>query len=138
MNASRFVSRIALSATVLGCVFAAAPIASAADAISFNPGSPWTQTVGNVSKTDNFHEYLVNASAGKTLQINLVTKNPNVYFSVMPAQSHKTLIDTRTTGDTTWSTRIAMAGSYTVRVYEDADVTPSGEQTKYALQVGMY
>ncbi|MGH8163242.1 MAG: hypothetical protein ACREP1_02785 [Rhodanobacteraceae bacterium] len=138
MNASRFFSRAALSTSALGLAFAAATAALAADTIAFNPGNPWTQPVGNVSKTDNFHEYLVNASAGKTLQINLVTKNPNVYFSVMPAQSHKPLTDTQKTGDTTWSTRVAMDGTYTVRVYEDADATPSGEQTKYALQVGMY
>lgn len=138
MNAFRVVSRTALSTATLGLVFVTAPAAFAADAIAFNPGSPWAQTIGNVSKADNFHEYLVNASAGKTLQINLVTKNPNVYFSVMPVQSHKPLIDTQKTGDTTWSTRIAMDGTYTVRVYEDADATPSGEQTKYALQVGMF
>lgn len=135
MKTPCFASRILPAALGLAMTI---PTAFAADAIAFNPGSPWTQTVGNVSKTDNFHEYLVNASAGKTLQINLVTKNPNVYFSVVPAQSHQPLVDTQKTGDTTWSTKIAADGAYTVRVYEDADATPSGEQTKYALQVGMF
>lgn len=135
MNTPRSAFRVILAAAL---TLAASPGLFAADAIAFNPGNPWAQAVGNVSKSDHFHEYTVNANAGKTLQINLVTKNPNLYFTVMPAESHKPLIDTQKTGDTTWSAKIDADAAYTVRVYEEPDATPSGEITKYALQIGMF
>ncbi|HEX6614644.1 MAG TPA: hypothetical protein VF022_12330 [Rhodanobacteraceae bacterium] len=109
-----------------------------ADAISFNPGSPWAQTIGTVSKTDNFREYSVSADAGKTLQINLISRNPNLFFLVLPADSRKPLVDTASNGATTWTTKPEAAATYTVRVYEDPSTVATGEVTKYALQVGIY
>lgn len=128
--------RIALAATFLaGCV---AITAHAADTISFKAGSPWAQSVGKVSKNDNFHEYLVNAAPGKTLQINLISRNPNLHFRVLPPDSRTPLVDTQKTGATTWSDKMTTATVYTVRVYEDPDTVASDDVTKYALQVGIF
>ncbi|MGN6314317.1 MAG: hypothetical protein ACTHMO_11250 [Rhodanobacteraceae bacterium] len=109
-----------------------------AEAISFSPGSPWSQTIGTVSKTDNFHEYTVTADAGKTMQINLISRNPNLYFRVLPADSRKPLVDTMKSGATTWTTKPEANETYTVRVYQDPSTVASGDVTKYALQIGIY
>lgn len=109
-----------------------------AEPISFSPGTPWSQTIGTVSKGDNFHEYTVTADAGKTMQINLISRNPNLYFRVLPADSRKPLVDTMTSGATTWTTKPETNETYTVRVYQDPSTVASGDVTKYALQVGIY
>lgn len=125
-------------ALVTALTLAFALPALGADAISFSPGSPWAQTIGTVSKTDNFHEYSVSADAGKTLQINLISRNPNLFFRVLPADSGKPLVDTASNGATTWTTKPDATATYTVRVYEDPATVASGDITKYALQVGVY
>jgi len=125
---------IAFGLGTLGAIFPA----SAADAISFDAGKPWSQAIGNVSKTSDFHEYTVNAGAGKTLQINLISRNPNLFFRVLPADSSKPLVDTASTGETTWSTKPTADASYTVRVYEDPATVAGNDVTKYALQVGVF
>jgi hypothetical protein len=121
-----------------GALALPASSAFAADAISFSPGNPWSQTIGSVTKTSNFQEYTVSADAGKTLQINLISRNPNLFFRVLPADSHKPLVDTAKNGATTWSTKADANETYTVRVYQDPDTALSGDVTKYALQVGIY
>jgi len=109
-----------------------------AEAISFSPGSPWSQTIGSVTKGSNYQEYSVTTGAGKTLQINLISRNPNLYFRVLPTDSRKPLVDTMTTGATTWTTKPGTDETFTVRVYQDPATIATGDVTKYALQVGIY
>jgi hypothetical protein len=130
--------RGALCAALAIAIAAFAAPAVSADAISFSPGSPWSQTIGSVSKSDDFHEYTVNADAGKTLQINLISRNPNLFFRVVPADSHKPLVDTFNNGATTWTTKPETNATYTVRVYQDPATVTGDDVTKYALQVGIY
>ncbi len=115
-----------------------APQSHAADAIAFTPGSPWAQAVGQISKTDDYHEYTVHAVAGKTLKVNLISRNPNLYFRVLPPNSHKPLIDTMSSGETSWSTQASADTDYTVHVYADPSTLPSNEVSKFALQVGVF
>jgi hypothetical protein len=136
MNAKTFLALLA--AVLAGSAFSAAPLAQAADAISFSPGSPWSQTIGTVSRTESYHEYTINADAGKTLQINLISRNPNLFFRVLPPDSRKPLVDTMNNGATTWTTKPEANETLTVRVYQDPSTVPSGDVTKYALQVGIY
>ena len=112
--------------------------AIAAEPISFSPGNPWSQTIGSVDKTSSFQEYSVTTDAGKTLQINLISRNPNLFFRVLPADSRKPLVDTATNGATTWSTKPEANATYTVRVYQDPSTVASTDVTKYALQVGIF
>ena len=121
-----------------GTIALTAQSAFAADAISFSPGNPWSQTIGSITRSSSFQEYTVTADAGKTLQINLVSRDPNLFFRVVPANSRKPLIDTMNNGATTWTTKPETAGTYTVRVYEDPAAVALGEATRYALQVGIY
>ena len=112
--------------------------AHATDVISFIPGNPWTQNVGSISKASNFHEYTVSAEPGKTLKINLISHNPNLYFRVIADGSRKPLLDTADSGETTWSIKPDVSTTYSLRVYQDPDTISSGEATKYALQVGEF
>ncbi len=127
---------IALAAGTLSPSIAHA--SGAAEAVSFQPNNPWTQEIGSVSRNDYSREYSVSIGAGKTLQINLVTRNPNVYFQVRTANDSTPLVDTEKTGATTWSTQVAADTTYTVRVFIDPDVAQRGEVAKYALQIGQY
>lgn len=110
----------------------------ATDVISFIPGNPWTQNVGSLSKASNFHEYTVAAELGKTLKINLISHNPNLYFRVVADGSRKPLLDTAVSGETTWSVKPDVRTTYNLRVYQDPDTLSSGDATKYALQVGKF
>jgi hypothetical protein len=57
--------------------FADAPIA-----VTFPANSVWAQEIGNLTRSDDSLEYTVAVAAGKTLQLNLLSRNPNVYFTV--------------------------------------------------------
>ena len=123
------------------CAALALAIASpalCAETISFSPGNPWSQTIGSISRSSSFQEYTVTADAGKTLQINLISRNPNLYFRVVPADSRDPLVDTMKSGATSWTTKPETNETYTVRVYQDPSTIATGDTTKYALQVGVY
>ncbi|MGH7489963.1 MAG: hypothetical protein ACREMY_30805, partial [bacterium] len=122
MNPKSLVSSSFLAATLAAGALAAPRPAWAADAVSFTPGNPWAQEVGSISKTDDYHEYTVHASGGKTLKINLISRDPNLFFKVLPPDSHKALIDTMSNGETSWSTQPAADAEYTVRVYAEPDM----------------
>lgn len=140
MNIPRILIRRPLAAAALSFTLAAAmaPSVRAADTVAFNAGNPWAQVTGKLSKTEHEHDYTVGAKAGKTLQINIVSKNPNIYFRVQPSDSRTALIDTGKTGDMTWASKPDADATYTIHVYVDPDATPSTEQIPYALQVGIY
>lgn len=132
--------RFALAAAIgiAGACLMLPAIADPATTVTFQANNPWTQEIGTVSHSDHSHEYTVAVAADKTLQINLVTRNPNVYFVVKNDSKGEQLVDTRETGATTWSTPNATAATYTIRVYVDPATIRSGESAKYALQVGQY
>lgn len=130
--------RIAVFATTIGMAAIALPaFADTPIAVTFQDHNPWAQEVGSVTRTDSSHDYTVAVDAGKTLQINLVTRNPNVFFKVTDG-SGKLLLDTYTTGATTWSTPNAAAMTYAIHVYIQPDAIERGDEAKYALQVGQY
>ncbi|HEX5354534.1 MAG TPA: hypothetical protein VFW60_10680 [Rhodanobacteraceae bacterium] len=106
--------------------------------VAFQANNPWTQQVGSVKQYDRTRDYKVAIEAGKTLQINLVTRNPNVFFKVKNDTQNKEVTDSFQTGAITWSTPNATAASYTIEVYVQPEVLQNGEVAKYALQIGQY
>ncbi|MEO6799745.1 MAG: hypothetical protein ABI178_07405 [Rhodanobacter sp.] len=114
-------------------VFADTPVP-----VTFEANSVWAQEIGHVSRSDSSHEYTVSIAAGKTLQVNLLTRNPNVYFKVKDQDHDKRLVDSFKTGVSTWSTTNPTATTYTIHVYVVTDAIESGEDAKYALQIGQY
>lgn len=132
--------RIAISVS-LGVATACMSLAAFADSpitVTFQANNPWAQEVGSVDRYNSSHDYSVQAAAGKTLQINLVTRDPNVFFKVKDETQGKQLVDTYKTGATTWSTQNPTATSYTIHVYVDPEAMQRGEDAKYALQIGQY
>lgn len=114
-------------------VLAGAPVA-----VTFPANSVWAQEIDNLSHSNSAVDYTVSVAAGKTLQLNLLTRNPNVRFKVEDQTSDKLLLDTGKTGETTWTLPNATAGTYAIRVYIDPAAISSDNTAKYALQVGQY
>jgi hypothetical protein len=73
-------------------------------AATFPANSVWAQEVGNLTHSDDSLDYTVTVAAGKTLQLNLLSRNPNVDFKVKDTSHDKVLLDTSKTGESTWST----------------------------------
>ena len=128
---------IIAAATCLACT-ALSAAASSSVAVTFQPNNPWTQEIGKVSRRDYSQDYTVAINPGKTLQINLVTRDPNVFFTVRKDGERKALVDTMKTGATSWSTPNPEAATYMIHVYVDPDAMQRGEVADYALQVGQY
>lgn len=128
-------------AVVLGLACAHMPtpaFAAAAIAMGFQDGNPWTQEVGSIDNDHSRRDYTFAVPAGKTLQINLLTRNPNLYFTVENVTTDDDLVDTIKSGATTWSTPVATAATFKVRVYATPGTLPRDTTAKFALQVGQY
>jgi hypothetical protein len=106
--------------------------------VTFAANSVWAQEIGNLTHSDSSLDYTVAVAAGKTLQLNLLSHNPNVYFKVKDQSHDKLLLDTLKTGESTWSSPNAAATTYAIRVYIEPGAIKSGDTAKYALQVGQY
>ncbi|MEW9573019.1 hypothetical protein ABQJ54_14775 [Rhodanobacter sp. Si-c] len=112
--------------------------ATTPDTVTFAANSVWAQEIGNLDHSDSSHDYTVAIAAGKTLQLNLLSNNANVYFKVNDQTHDKQLLDSHKTGASTWSSPNATATTYAIQVYMDPDAVKRGETAKYALQVGQY
>ena len=138
MNAKTLILGGALAVALGGGALAMPGIACAADAIAFTPGNPWAQAIGTITKSDHYHDYSVHATGGKTLKINLISRNPNLYFRVQQAGSRDALVDTETSGETSWSTQPTADTDYTVHVFAEPEALSSSDASKFALQVGVF
>jgi hypothetical protein len=141
MSAFRVVPAIAIAAVVgvTGVGLCAPAFADSAVSVTFQPNNPWAQEVNTLSRFDDQDDYSVAVQNGKTLQINLVTRDPNVFFKVKDETRDKQLVDTYQTGATTWSApAAATATNYLIQVYVQPEAMQSDEKAKYALQIGQY
>jgi hypothetical protein len=107
-------------------------------AVTFAANSVWAQEIGNLNHFDSALDYTVAIAAGKTLQLNLLSSNPNVHFKVKDQTHDKLLLDTLEKGESTWSSPNVTATTYAIRVYIEPAAIQSGEAAKYALQIGQY
>lgn len=130
---------VAAAAIGMAGAFLTVPASAAPQvAVTFQPDSPWAQQVGTLTRSNYRSEYSVAIQPGKTLQINLVTRNPNIFFKVHKEGKFSPLVDTFKTGERTWSTPSPEGGTYTIEVYIDKAAIAYGDEAKYALQVGQY
>ena len=113
--------------------FAATPVT-----VTFPANSVWAQQIGNLDQSDSTQDYTVAITAGKTLQLNLLSSSANVYFKVNDQTHDKQLLDSHKTGVSTWSSPNATDTTYAIQVYMDPGAVKRGETAKYALQVGQY
>jgi hypothetical protein len=133
-------SRLVAFGFVLAAASLAAPaFAGAPVSVTFQANNHWAQEVDYVSHYDSSHDYAVAIGAGKILQINLLSRNPNVFFQVKDTTQDKQLIDTYTTGATTWSAPpTAASTNYLIHVYIQPAAMQPNDKAKYALQIGQY
>ncbi len=128
---------IALGLALCGAVafpaFASQPVT-----VTFEPNAHWVQEVDTVSRFDSSHDYSVAIPADKTFQINLITRDPNVFFTIKDETQRKQLVDTFKTGATTWSTKTTAPANYLIHVYVQPEAMQRDEKAKYALQIGQY
>jgi hypothetical protein len=127
---------VVVAMALTGAAFPA--LADSAVTVAFQPNNPWTQEIGKVTRMDSAQDYTVAIAAGKTFQINLVTRDPNVFFKVRNDTTRDNLVDTFNTGATTWSVSTSDAATYTVHVYVQPEAMQRGEAADYALQIGQY
>ena len=140
MSCFRF-SRRALAGVCLGLAAVCVSLPALADkpvAVTFAANSVWAQEIGSLTHSDSSFDYTVAVAAGKTLQLNLFSRNPNVRFKVEDQTRDNLLLDTAKTGESTWTLPKAPAGTYAIRVYVERAAMLSGDTAKYALQVGQY
>ncbi|MGH8234134.1 MAG: hypothetical protein ACREPU_08050 [Rhodanobacteraceae bacterium] len=133
--------RVAVIVAAVGIAVACMTLPVIADTpvtVTFQANNPWTQEIGSVNREDFSHDYSVVVAAAKTLQVNLVTRDPNVFFKVKDETQRKQLVDTYQTGATTWSILNPTTATYTIHVYVDPNAMQRGEDAKYALQIGQY
>ena len=138
MSSFRFFRCLTVAAAIAMTGAALPAFADSAVTVTFQPNNPWTQEIGKVTRMDHAQDYTVAIAAGKTFQINLVTRDPNVFFTVNNDTQDKKLVDTYQTGATTWSTSNTDAATYTIHVYVQPEAMQRGEVADYALQVGQY
>jgi hypothetical protein len=130
---------IATATVVAGTCLALPAHADSPVQVTFQPDTHWVQEVATLGRSNDNNEYSVSVQNGKILQINLLTRDPNVFFKVKNETQDKQLVDTYKTGATTWSTPPATAtANYLIRVYVDPYSIQPGEKAKYALQIGQY
>ena len=126
-------------AIAVGACLGLPAAASAPVTVTFQPNSHWVQEVDTLSRFDYYKDYSVTIEPGKILQINLITRDPNIFFKIRDDTSGKQLVDTYQTGATTWSAPAAnTAAAYTIHVYVQPDAMQRDEKPKYALQIGQY
>lgn len=140
MSMSMLRHRIAIVAIMAfaGAALSPVALADASTTVTFAANNPWAQEVGTVDHYKASHDYTVAVDAGKTLQINLLTHNPNVFFKIADQTHDEQLVDTMQTGATTWSQVVAAPATYTIHVYVDPAAMERGDSAKYALQIGQY
>jgi hypothetical protein len=133
-------SRLAAFGFVLAAASLAVPaFAGAPVNVTFQANNHWAQEVDYVSHYDSSHDYAVTIGAGKILQVNLLSRNPNVFFQVKDTTQDRQLIDTYTTGATTWSAPpTAASTNYLIHVYIQPAAMQPNDKAKYALQIGQY
>lgn len=124
---------------VSGACVVPAAIASSPVNVTFQPNTHWVQEVDTLDHYDYYHDYSVTIEPGKILQINLITRDPNIFFKIKDETSGRQLVDTYKTGATTWSAPAGTAAAtYTIHVYVQPDALQRDEKPKYALQIGQY
>lgn len=124
---------------IAGAGMAPAALASSPVTVTFQPNTHWVQEVDTLNRYDYNHDYSVAIEPGKILQINLITRDPNIFFKIKNETSGQQLVDTYKTGATTWSAPAGTAAAtYTIQVYVQPDALQRDEKPKYALQIGQY
>jgi hypothetical protein len=83
-------------------------------------------------------DYIVIAKAGQTLEVELLTDFPEVYYNLLgPRGDEKPIVNTSRTGDRKWSGALSESGEYRVRVYLLRRAARAGTTASFKLRFAM-
>ena len=122
---------------------ALAPTPSAAQAIvpsTFVQAVPGANsvTLNGSLKGPNLgaRDYVVRLEPGLTMRVQLDTKSPDTWFSVLHPYGD-TIYANEGDGRQSWTGRLADAGEYRVRVYLGAEAARQAKGAAYTLRIGV-
>lgn len=105
-------------AVALGAAAIAGGWGYPSERVIFRQGNPVAVVKGRlVAPHRAEYEYILNARAGDTLEIELLTDFPLIYYKVLRPESDRPWVNTAGTGDLKWSGTLPADGEYRVRVY---------------------
>ncbi|MFN3888759.1 MAG: hypothetical protein ACK4MV_00055 [Beijerinckiaceae bacterium] len=129
---ARIILLAALALAAAGATFAEAQKLSK---VEFVPGQS-TATVRSQIRGHEYADFVLSASAGQTLAIEMKASNRSSYFNVTPPASENAMFNGSVSGEK--FTRLAPSdGDYTVRVYLMRNAARRNESSSFALQFAM-
>lgn len=93
-------------------------------------------TISGTLKGDNVRDYLIRATKGQVLSVQLKTNNTSAYFNVLPADSSKGIFIGSIEGDTA-KLSLPANGNYRIRVYLMRNAARRHESVKYRIDVSL-
>lgn len=113
----------------------AAPLlAQAHTVVHFAPGNDNTFMSSSITG-DQYHDYILNAQAGQTMSVSLITDGV-AYFNILPPGSSEALYNSSISGND-GSVQLPRSGDYTVRVYLMGNDRDSNQTVPFELSVGI-
>jgi hypothetical protein len=128
--------RRAIGAALTVALLAPAGLAAqTAEPLRFGAGTN-TASANGVLKGPNeaARDYLVQASAGSTLDVSLRTASPGTFFSVLHPYGD-TVYTNQGDQRTSWNGRLIDNGAYRIRVFLDPTLASQGRGANYTLNV---
>lgn len=128
-------SLIALISLVF--IIAIIPVAQAGSkTVSFGKGKSSTTLSGKI-KGDDGMDYVVRASAGQTLVVDISGGKLPPYFNILPPGSTGEAIYNGSVNGDHYEGVLDKDGDWIIRVYQMGDAKDSNKTTKYKLKIGI-
>jgi hypothetical protein len=109
-------------------------LAQAHTVVHFSPGNDNTFMKSSITG-DQYHDYILNAQAGQTMSVSLITDGV-AYFNILPPGSSGAIYNSSMSGND-GSVRLPRSGDYTVRVYLMGNDRDSNQTVPFELSVGI-
>lgn len=137
-NSALASTRKILTAAVITASFTfgiAAPLlAQAHTVVHFAPGNDNAFLRSSITG-DQYHDYILNARAGQTMSVSLIT-NGTAYFNILPPGSSEAIYNGSMSGND-GSVRLPQNGNYTVRVYLMGNDRDSNRSVPFSLSASI-
>lgn len=119
----------------LTCGIAAPSLAQAHTVVHFAPGNDNAFLRSSIMG-DQYHDYILNARAGQTMGVSLIT-NGTVYFNILPPGSVEAIYNSSVSGNDATGIRLPQNGNYTIRVYLMGNDRDSDQTVPYSLSASI-
>lgn len=106
------------------------------ESVRFAPGASSATVEGVVTGRETV-DYLLDARAGQTMTVTLVTDHPAAYFNVLPPDAENEAVFAGSTGGPRFEGLLDLDGDWKIRVYLARAAARRGERAAYTLTVGI-